>query len=116
MSTKIVGTTIYHTKSDTLQLTVSLTKDGEPYVCAEGDTCRFAMKKRYSDETPLVNKPMTLDGSTSYLELEPADTSSLDVGKYVYDIEIVTEDGLVDTVIPPDPTEKALFVLGEEVY
>ena len=116
MSTKIVGTTINHTRSDTLQLIVSLTKDGVDYECADGDTCRFAMKKKYTDETPLINKDMPCSGCSAYLELDPSDTATLETGKYVYDIEITTADGVVDTIIPPDPTEEAHFVLGKEVY
>lgn len=39
-----------------------------------------------------------------------AETERLAYGTYVYDIQLTTEDGTVDTVVPPHP-----FVLKEEV-
>lgn len=100
---KISGTTIFLTRGDTLKLTVELTN----YELQQGDVIRFALKKDYSDTTPLILKNL-VDG---VLTLEPSDTKSLDFGNYVYDIEITTVDGEVDTFI-----DEAKFVLKKEVY
>ena len=44
------------------------------------------------------------------LHLEPNDTKTLDVGEYVYDIQLTTSDGDVDTFIA-----MAKLILTEEV-
>ena len=45
------------------------------------------------------------------LTLQPSDTKNLPFGNYVYDIELTTADGFVDTFIGP-----ATFTLTGEVY
>lgn len=107
---KINNTTIELTKGDTLRVYLTL-KDcnGDPYVPAEGDSIRFAMKKRYSDSEPLILKQIPID--TLVLELEPSDTKGLNCAEYVYDIEMTYANGDVDTFI-----DRAKFRLTEEVH
>lgn len=110
MSYKIKGTSITLTKGDTFRATVSITdSDGEPYTPEDGDSIRFAMKQNYTDESPLILKDISID--TLCLQLDPDDTKSLDVGKYVYDIELTRSNGDVDTFIT-----KSSLELTEEVY
>lgn len=103
-------TTIELTKGDTLRVYLTL-KDGSgnPYVPAEGDSIRFAMKKKYSDSEPLILKVIPTD--TLVLELSPEDTKSLVCTDYVYDIEMTYANGDVDTFI-----DRAKFRLTEEVH
>lgn len=117
MSSSIKGREIQLTRGDTLQVLVTIIKDGEEYSPQEGDSVRFALKheklnsKRtdYTDDDPLIIKDIPID--TMILELKPEDTKELDFGTYVYDIEITFDDGVVDTFIPA-----TRFKLTEEVY
>jgi len=105
----IDGTTIIMTRGDTLRVELVLEDlDGNPYIPAEDDVIRFAVKKHYLDTNPLIHKIIPND--TLLLTLKPEDTKQLYFGDYVYDIEITYEDGDVDTFIP-----NASFILKEEV-
>lgn len=109
MSFKIEGTTITLTRGDTLPVVVTIMcADGRPYIPVEGDSVRFAMKERYTDRVPLLTKDIPID--TLLLVLEPDDTTNLDFGTYVYDIQLTKADGTVDTFIA-----KAKIKITEEV-
>lgn len=116
MSTRIDGINIYHTRGDTFiaQLTLKYKGTGEPYVPVTGDSIRFALKKKYTDAEPLIVKNIPVN--TLLLELDPDDTKELEPATYVFDIELTTHDGIVDTFIPPEPEETARFILTKEVY
>lgn len=106
----IDGTDIAMTRGDTVCIQIIITDaSGETYTPAEGDSIRFAMKRRYKDPEPLIEKQIPND--TLVLLIEPEDTSNLAFGSYKYDIEITKEDGTVDTFIP-----RANFTILEEVY
>lgn len=107
---EINGTSIRLTRGDSFYCQVSMKhRDGTDYIPQEGDTVRFALKKDYKNGEPLVLKDIPTD--TLILHLEPEDTKGLNYAKYVYDIELTTAEGDVDTFI-----EKAQFVISEEVY
>lgn len=109
MAYSVSGTTITLTRGDTFEALISITQeDGSSYVLKEGDTVRFAMKSSYEDETPLLVKDIPV--STMILVLEPLDTKKLNFGKYVYDIQLTTIEGKVDTFIA-----KATIKITEEV-
>ena len=98
------------TRGDTLKTKVGMTyKTGDVYTPSEGDSLRFALKKNYKDEEPLILKTIPID--TCILHLEPNDTKDMKFGSYVYDIEITFANGDVDTFI-----DKKEFVLTEEVH
>ena len=72
--------------------------NGEVYIPAEGDTIRFAMKRRYKDENTLIQKTIPTD--TFLLELQPEETKPLAAGRgYVYDVELTDSFGRTDTYI-----------------
>ena len=107
---EINGTTIKMTRGDTLrtQITMYDAQDQE-YVPQDGDSIRFAMKRAYSDEEPLLVK--IIPNETQFLVLDPADTKDLEApGTFVYDIQITFADGDVDTFV-----SKAKLKLLEEV-
>lgn len=109
MSYSVKKTTITLTRGDTLKVQITLNDEfGQPYRFEEGDSVRFAMKKDYSDTEPLINKAVPTD--TLLLTLVPADTKSLEFGKYVYDIQLSKADGEIDTFIT-----KGTLILSEEV-
>lgn len=97
---KISGNTIRMTKGDTLEVpVVIMTKHGDVYIPSEGDEIRFAMKAEYNDPEPLIRKIIPND--TLILRLESSETKNLEVRKvpYVYDIQLTTVTGTVDTFL-----------------
>ena len=108
---KIKKTSITLTRGDTLKAQISIMdSNGNPYEVQEGDHIRFAMKKSYtdSDNAVLINKEIPND--TLVLTLVPEDTKQLSYGTYVYDIQLTTAAGDVDTFIA-----NAQLTLTEEV-
>lgn len=99
MSVTIKKNIITMTRGDTLRSIVSITDDdGNPYTPAEEDVIRFAMKRSFSDEEPLLVKVIPND--TMELHLLPEDTKNLDQpSEYVYDIQITLSNGDVNTFI-----------------
>lgn len=82
---------------------------GNEFIPSEGSTLRFALKEDYNDQRPILVIDIPVD--TMILELKPEQTKYLSFGNYVYDIQLTTVEGLVDTVIP-----KGRLKLSEEVY
>ena len=110
MASSILDTKITLTRGDTFKTVITIKNhDGEEYQPQEGDVVRFAMKKKYKDEKPLLVK--ILDNEDLLLELTPEDTKSFNYGDYVYDIEITLSNGEVYTFI-----DRATLILTEEVY
>lgn len=110
MAVKIQGNKIHLTRGDTLRVTVIITQDGEPYVPINGDSIRFALKKKVDDpDPPLILRDIPID--TLQLILIPEDTKPLEFGKYWYDVELTKNDGTVDTFIGPEA-----FYITEEVH
>lgn len=114
---KLNGNNITLTRGDTLIANIELTRNGEPYTPAAGDSIRFALKHRilkqdgsdFADVEPLAN--ITIPNDTLTLEITPNTTKALAFGNYVYDIEITFADGKVDTFIA-----NADFIIAPEVY
>ena len=105
----INGSTIKLTRGDSMKVLVTpYNQDGTEYVAQQGDTIRFALKRNYSDQTPLVEKNVP---TNSYLlTLVPSDTKELPFGSYVYDVELTKSNGDVDTYIA-----EATFIIAREV-
>ena len=105
MAVSINGTTITLTRGDTLDTTVKIyDSSGTEYVPEEGEIVRFALKAKFSDLTPVIEKE--LDIHNLQLRLESNETKLLDnpvrkgsVKTYYYDIQITHLDGTVDTFI-----------------
>ena len=105
-------TSIFLTRGDTFKAQITITdKDGNPYEPQPGDSVRFAMKKNYNDPDTQVLIVKNIPIDTLILTLEPNDTKELDFGNYVYDIQLTTANGDIDTFIT-----KASLTLTEEVY
>lgn len=99
MSASIKGTTIELTRGDTLHLDLVIhDAEGEPYVPSEGDSVRFKMKKTFRSADTLIEKD--IDTSSMSFVIAPVDTAELPFGEYVYDIQLTTAAGEVDTIIP----------------
>ena len=100
MSVTVKGKTIIMTHGDTIKLAVNIVnKNGSVYKPAQGDSIRFALKKDYEDEEAIIEAVIPND--TLLLRVESSETKKLDQnGEYVFDVELTTEDGTVDTFIP----------------
>ena len=105
---EVKGSNIILTRGDTFIATITMTRNGTAYTPVEGDSIRFAMKKNYSDAQPLITKQISYDALT--LRIESNDTKTLQVGSYVFDIEITFANGDIDTFI------SGILTLTEEVY
>lgn len=98
------------TRGDTFIARVDIADHaGNEFVPPEGSTMRFALKADYHDIRPTMVVDIPTD--TMILELKPEHTKCLPFGNYVYDIQLTTADGIVDTIIP-----KGRLKLSEEVY
>ena len=96
------------TRGDTARLTVDLTDDeDQEYIMRSTDTLTMTVKTSVKDSEPCFQKTST---GNNMIHIKPEDTAELDYGKYVYDVELHTEDGDVYTVI-----EKSEFKLRDEV-
>ena len=109
---QVSNNTITMVRGDTARISVSITDaEGAEYIPVEGDTLRFAVKKKYTDETVVIEKQ--IDINALILQIDPADTKNLQMGEtkgqYVYDVEITQADGTVDTFI------RGKLILLEEV-
>lgn len=101
---------IQATKGDTIIMPfVVFNNDGSVYQVQTDDIINFGMKENYSDAECLVEK--TIDNNTLKLILEHDDTKDLDVGSYVYDIQITkAENNEVHTFI------SGIINITNEVY
>lgn len=104
---KIVDNKIYLTRGDSAILKVEIRDtDGEEYTPEDTDTVIMTFKKTTSDKEPIFTHE--IDGGI--LMIEPEDTADLAYGDYVYDCQLKTEAGFVQTFIPP-----SLFRVLDEV-
>ena len=81
------------------------------YELSQGDEVRFAIVNKanpsillcqHSDKKIVLEKQVTVfekDGSARIV-IQPYDTEYLQPGKYLYEIQVKTKDGRVDTVVP----------------
>lgn len=106
----VVNNTITLVRGDTVEIPVTIRlRNGEEYVPSEGDVIRFALKGSYDDNDPvLIHKVLT--NESPIIRLEACETKALVAQKkpYVYDVELTTAHGYVDTFI-----RGQLTVLGE---
>ena len=108
---QIRGSTIKITRGDTLDAALDVRlSDGSPYELQEGDRLRFALKRKVTDKRVVLVKE--IPANTLRLRLESEETKLLrpDWVPYVYDIQLTTADGTVDTFI-----DKGKFIITDEV-
>lgn len=112
--TKVEGMDITTTRGDTVYLEINLKRqDGGTYIPQEGDTIRFALKRRITDLEPLIIKDV--DMSTLTLRIESEETKALAEDNptrisFVYDIELTQKNGDVCTPI------MGRFIITSEVH
>ena len=84
-------------RGNTFECQVGITLGDESYTPSDGDQIVFTLKQTYASENILIEK--TIPSDSLILFLEPADTSSLKAGEYVYSIDMIYASGDVDTFI-----------------
>lgn len=93
------------TRGDTLHLHVDLADaNGSEWAMADGDAIAWTVKRTTTDTEALISK------AGQDVTIEPADTASLEYGRYVYDVQLTTSEGEVYTVVKP-----SAFNVTEEV-
>ena len=93
---KVIGSNIYHTRGDTARLNVTIQyEDGEEVT---GYTAMFSVKKKLKDEEYLFQREV-IDG---VIVITHDMTKNLPFGDYVYDIEVHTAEGEVQTIGPAE--------------
>lgn len=85
-------------KKDTATLSVIL----DNYCLTDGDTVTFTVANEVEQEQPLLQIAVTqfTDEGGAVISLTSQDTD-LEIGEYLYDIQVNTKDGRVDTIIGP---------------
>ena len=106
MSFSINGNTIKITRGDTGVFTLTI-KDGDTDYDYSNDAVLFTVKQNTRANDHVIQKTVQYGEN---ITITPADTQSLGYGSYVYDVELTTAGGIVDTIIEPSP-----FIIGEEV-
>lgn len=84
-------------KKDTASFDIEL----DNYMFTVGDTVTFTVNTDVELEEPILQKVVTdfEDGiATVFLTTEDTD---IEIGTYIYDVQVNTQDGRVDTVIGP---------------
>ena len=98
---------IYLTRGDTATLKIDLeNQDGKVVKLEPEDILTLTVKKLASDINPLIQ--LTAD-STGQFAIDPEDTSGLNAGVYLYDVQL-NRQGNIYTVIPQN-----YFELKEEI-
>lgn len=93
---RVVNNNISIIRGDSATITLSITDaNGDPYVILPTDSVTMMVR-----QTPNSEVVMSKTFTDATLSIAPADTSSLPCGNYVYDVQLVHEDGWTDTIIP----------------
>ena len=104
---EVRGTNLKMTRGDSEYLLIFCPK--RPFT--DGDEILFTVKKTvYTREIELQKKAEILEDGKAYIEILPEDTSCLDYGIYKYDVQLITPEGVVTTIVKPSG-----FNLTEEV-
>lgn len=86
------------TRGDTAYLELSI-KD---YYFRIGDIIELSVKKTVKDAEHFLKKIIQVENVTETItiKIEPQDTNNASFSEYIYDIQLTTADGDVNTVIP----------------
>lgn len=93
----IANNKISITRGDTGIFTLDI-KNGATAYDYTNDTVLFTVKRDTYTTDALIQKTVVYGENVTIL---PEDTAGLDYGEYVYDVQVTTAGGLVDTVITP---------------
>ena len=96
---EVTGNDISLTSGDTERLTVTITNicDDGLYVPSPDDVFKFTVKETAYDSNVIFQK---VSSGNPIFKIDPIDTKELDFRRYVYDIELETNNGEIYTVVP----------------
>ena len=104
---KVSNKTISITRGDTGTFSLNITTANGTDYDYSNDTVLFTVKRSVYEANHLIQKQVVYGEN---IVIEPNDTASLPYGEYWYDVQVTTEGGVVDTVIPPSK-----FIVLQEV-
>lgn len=84
------------TRGDTAVIDLDIKVNGQPYDFSSNDKVVFSLKESYDDQSYIMQRQLT----NHLLTFSHADTNNLDVGTYVYDVQLSFHDGQVVTYGP----------------
>ncbi len=91
-----VSKKIILTRGDTASMLISVkTLDGSDYPLAAGDIITLTMRKAPNTEIAMQK----VADENHYITIAPEDTSSLDTGLYIYDVQLRQGDNIY-TIVP----------------
>ena len=97
------------TRGDSASILIEIVDlEGKKYEIQPADTIKFTVRYPGSDEVAIEK----IASSDHYIIFAPADTSSLNIGLYQYDVQLTTGNGNVYTVVVPTIFE----LTGEVTY
>lgn len=82
------------------------------YIFKDGDKVYFTVKYSVDDEEKVIQKVITSFNENVAKVILSKDDTNVDIGVYVYDVQLSLLDGRVDTVIPPTKFE----IIGGVTY
>ena len=103
---KISNKMIRITRGDTGIFTLSVKSGGQSYDYSN-DQVLFTVKKSMNTKEIIFQKTIEYGQTVTIL---PEDTAGLPCGTYTYDVQVTTANGVVNTVITPNP-----FIIEPEV-
>lgn len=106
----IDGKNIELTRGDSFSFTMKFTGRTLPAGC----TALFTVKKKVKDETPVIEKTVTVEENKASVFLNPEDTAELSAGTYFWDMRVMIP-GAGDSKEVRTPMEYASFQLLEVI-
>ena len=107
---KIEDNSIILTKGDTFIADLTIYDDnGAEYVPQLGDSIVFALKRTPQDRKPYILKD--IDINTRKITIYPDDTKNLGFDTYIYEIKLISDNGMVETFIA-----QGSFKIATEVH
>jgi len=109
---KIIGKNIQITRGDDGFIDLKIRSKIPPYTIyklEEGDSCVLTIRKniKVDEENPILIQ-IPLEDNKFYIKA--SDTQDFEFGKYIYDVQLTFENGMVNTIIEP-----SLFEVTPEV-
>ena len=101
----ITGTKMSMVRGDSESITVRCSAG-----FSAGDKITFTVREDVESPIALQKEVTEFPTGDAVISIDPSDTSGLDFGDYVYDIQWTTAGGAVTTIV-----EKSRFTLREEV-
>lgn len=100
------------TRGDSESITISVVdEDNRETLLEKGDKIYFTVKKDVGMTEKTIQKIVTdFANNVAIIDIEPVDTNNLDIGDYIYDVQLTKKTGRVITIIKPHK-----FTIEDEV-